>query len=154
MFKYKIIQEDNNTKAKLTYEFTANNEDEMVEELNCFMSSIGFAQSGYLSLVQDDDSLYDDIDSEVQDSFNFGKPEINPEIETYKNFEFPFDNNMYEEGQGQTEYTFVSNDADKIAENSKQLSSTWPFPLDRPSQPTFRVDSIYVSDNANVSYGA
>ena len=57
---------------------------------------------------------------------------------------------MYGEGQGQTEYTFVSDDADSIAEKT-QLSSTWPFPMDRPSQPTFRVDSIY-ENNANVSY--
>ena len=156
-FKYTIIQENRDTKNKLTYEFAAQDEHEMVEELNCFMHSIGFSESGNLQLTNnDDDFLYDDLESEVQDSFDFGKPEINPEIESYKNFEFPldrnyYDTNMYEEGQGQTEYTFVSDDADSIAEKSKQLASTWPFPLDRPSEQTFRVDSIYETD-ANVSY--
>ena len=47
-YKYTIIQENRNTKNKLTYEFAANDEDEMVEELNSFMHSIGFAESGNL----------------------------------------------------------------------------------------------------------
>ena len=144
-YKYTIIQENTNTKNKLTYEFVANDENEMVEEFNSFMVSIGFAQSGYLSLVNDNDNgLYDDIDSEVEQSNNWK----DPEIESYKNFEFP----LHEEGQGQTDYTFVSSDADSIAEKSNQLASTWPFPLDRPSQPTYRVDSIYETDKNEPSF--
>lgn len=144
-YKYTIIQENTNTKNKLTYEFVANDENEMVEEFNSFMVSIGFAQSGYLSLVNDNDNgLYDDIDSEVEQSYNWK----DPEIESYKNFEFP----LHEEGQGQTDYTFVSSDADSIAEKSNQLASTWPFPLDRPSQPTYRVDSIYETDKNEPSF--
>ena len=80
-FKYTIIQENRDTKTKLTYEFAAQDEHEMVEELNCFMHSIGFAESGYLMLTDNQDqSLYDDLDSEVQDSFDFGRSEINPEM--------------------------------------------------------------------------
>ena len=144
-YRYTIIQENTNNKTKLTYEFAANDENEMVEEFNSFMVSIGFAQSGYLSLVDDNDvGLYDDIDSEVQESYDWK----NPEIESYKNFEFP----LHKEGQGQTEYTFVSSDADSIAEKSKQLHSTWPFPLDRPSEQTYRVDSIYDTNNEDKTY--
>ena len=145
-YKYTIIQENTDTKTRLTYEFSANDENEMVEEFNSFMVSIGFAQSGYLTLVNDtDNSLYDDLDSELNE---YEEEYRNPEIETYKNFEFP----LHEEGQGQTEYTFVSSDADSIAEKSKQLSSTWPFPLDRPSEQTYRVDSIYETNNDDKTY--
>lgn len=155
-YKYTIIQENNNTKTRLTYEFAANDEDDMVTELNCFMNSIGFVESGYLALINDEE-FDDDLDSEVEETIHFGKSEINPELESYKNFEFPIgynkDYEMYGEGQGQTEYTFVSDDADKIAEQSKNIYSTWPFPLDRPSGQTYRVDdSIYNTDNANVLY--
>ena len=83
-------------------------------------------------------------DAEVEQSNNWK----DPEIESYKNFEFP----LHEEGQGQTDYTFVSSDADSIAEKSNQLASTWPFPLDRPSQPTYRVDSIYETDKNEPSF--
>ena len=38
-YKYTIIQENTNTKNKLTYEFVANDENEMVEEFNSFMVS-------------------------------------------------------------------------------------------------------------------
>ncbi len=151
-YRYIIIQENTVNRTKLTYEFTANDENEMTDEFNTFMDSIGFAQSGYLTFVNDIDQEFDDIDSEVNEYEEYK----NPEMETYKNFEFPldrnyYDTNMYEEGKGQTEYTFVSDDADSIAEKSNQLTSSWPFPLDRPSEQTFRVDSIYET-NANVSY--
>ena len=151
-YRYIIIQENTVNRTKLTYEFTANDENEMTDEFNTFMDRIGFAQSGYLTFVNDIDQEFDDIDSEVNEYEEYK----NPEMETYKNFEFPldrnyYDTNMYEEGKGQTEYTFVSDDADSIAEKSNQLTSSWPFPLDRPSEQTFRVDSIYET-NANVSY--
>jgi len=138
-YKYTIIQENTDNKARLTYEFSANDEIEMVDELNCFMVSIGFGQSGYLTLIPNDDGLYDDIDSEVNEYNDY----VNPEVQDYMNFEFPV-----EHGQGQTEYNFNSLDADKIVEKS-QSAATFAFPLDRPSQPTYRVDSIYETNNSD-----
>ena len=145
-YKYTIIQENTDNKARLTYEFSANDETEMVDELNSFLSSIGFDQSGYLSLIPIDDGLYDDIDSEVEEYSDH----INPEVQDYMNFEFPV-----EYGQGQTEYNFVSTDTDKIAEMS-QSAASFPFPLDRPSQSTYRVDSIYETNSNDETkyYGA
>ena len=43
-YKYTIVQENVDNKSRLTYEFSAEDETEMVEELNSFMVSIGFAQ--------------------------------------------------------------------------------------------------------------
>jgi len=141
-YKYTIIQEEKTSKSKLTYEFSANDEDDLVQELNCFIRSIGYTESGYLTLVNEDDALYDDLDSEVEQS----DKSRNPEVEDFMNFEFT-------EGQGQTEYTFTSSDADKIADKSESIASTWPFPLDRPSDQTYRVDSMYET-NGKGYYGA
>ena len=62
--------------------------------------------------------------------------------------------NFYEEGSGQTSSPFEAVVADQVSWNEKypnSLYATWPFPgsklsedidiSDRPSQPTFRVDS-------------
>ena len=108
-YKYTITQENKDNKARLTYEFSADDETEMVEELNTFMVSIGFAQSGFLQLVDDEDVI-DDYDSE---------------------------------SEGQTEYGY--SDQTNIYVD-QQL---YPYPMDRPSQATYRVDSY---DTANVQY--
>jgi len=155
-YKYTIIQENKITKNKLTYEFAANDETEMVDEFYSFMRSVGFCESGYLTLVNDqDDSLYDDLESEVNKTYS---NDVNPEMETYKNFEFSLEENINydscDDGQGQTEYTFTSSDADKIADKSESLASTWPFPLDRPSNETYRVDSLYETNGTKGYYGA
>ncbi len=156
-YKYIIIQEENNNKTKLTYEFTASDEDDLVEELNTFIRSIGYTESGYLTLVNDEE-FEDDLESEVEDSINFGRSEMNPDIETYKNFEFPL--SSYEEGQGQMDYNYTpdyeqTNQYEMYGKN--EVTATFPFPLDRPSQSTYRVDSIYNTDTSNVQheyYGA
>ena len=158
MYKYTIIQEQKETKTKLTYEFSASDEDDLVEELNSFIRSIGFTESGYLTLVNDEE-FEDDLDSEVENTIPFGKPdvhEINPELEGFKNFEYPL--SSYEEGQGQLDYTYTPDyEQTNKYEMYGDLPSTWPFPMDRPSQPTFRVDSDSLYNNANVQhdyYGA
>jgi len=127
-YKYTIIQENTNDKSKVTLEFDATDEDAFVENVTSFMHMVGWNDGGHLEIVNTD-SLYDDIDSEVSDTIDWK----DPEIESYKNFEFPLD----KEGGGQMDYTFTSSDMDSI--------------VDRPSQPTYRVDSIYET-NANVSY--
>ena len=139
-YKYTITQENTNNKTRLTYEFSAEDETDMVEELNTFMVSIGFAQSGFLQLVDDGEDLIDDLDSEVREFYGESR---NPDVEGFMNFEFP-------EGQGQTDYNFYSSDMEMIAEKSQengQTYSSWPFPLDRPSQSTYRVDSIYTTNS-------
>ena len=81
--------------------------------------------------------MYEDLDSEVENTIPFGKPaqfEINPELEGFKNFEFDY---THEVGDGQR-YSLY------------ETGATWPFPLDRPSQPTLRIDSE--EDSSNVSY--
>ena len=136
-YKYTITQENNDNKARLTYEFSAQDETEMVEELNTFMVSIGFAQSGFLQLVDDEDMI-DDYDSESESIYSDfpWASEVNPEMESYKNFEYPH-------GEGQTEYGY--SDQTNIYVD-QQL---YPYPMDRPSQATYRVDSY---DTANVQY--
>ena len=109
-YKYTIVQENVNDKTKTTFEFSANDEDDFVDNITSFMNMVGWIEGGNLEVVYEDD-----YDSEV--SYTYDSAEMNPQLETYKNFEFPLDN--------------------------KELSSTWPFPADRPSQPTYRVDSIY-----------
>ena len=139
-YKYTIIQENVDNKSRLTYEFSAEDETEMVEELNSFMVSIGFAQSGFLQLVDDEDVI-DDYDSE-SDSIYGDFPwvnGVNPEMESYKNFEYPH-------GEGQTEYGY-SDQTDQT--NIYVNQATFPFPMDRPSQATYRVDSY---DTAKVQY--
>ena len=140
-YKYTIVQENVNDKNKVTFEFTSVDEDEFVDNISSFMNMVGWNEGGRLEMVNTS-SLYDDIDSEVQDSFDFGKPEINPELESFKNFEFPIGNNkdyeMYGEGKGQMDYTFTSSDMDSI--------------VDRPSQPTYRVDSIYTTNGDEPTY--
>jgi len=76
----------------------------------------------------------------------------------YEGISFDDDNqfsfNFYEEGGGQTSSPFEAVVADQVSWNEKypnSLYATWPFPdsklsedidiSDRPSQPTFRVDS-------------
>ena len=60
-------------------------------------------------------------------------------MESYKNFEYPH-------GEGQTEYGY-SDQTDQT--NIYVNQATFPFPMDRPSQATYRVDSY---DTANVQY--
>ena len=138
-YKYTIVQENVNDKNKVTFEFTSVDEDEFVDNISSFMNMVGWNEGGRLEMVNTD-SLYDDIDSEVHDSFDFGKPEINPELESFKNFEFPI-TPTYESGGGQMDYIFTSSDMDSI--------------IDRPSQPTYRVDSIYtINGDEPTYYGA
>ena len=151
-YKYTITQEESTLRTKLTYEFSANDEDDLVEELNCFIRSIGYTESGYLTLVNEDDCLHDDLESEVEQSVNYR----NPEVEGFMNFEFA------EEGQGQTDYNFTAEDVDTIADKASFYQTPqFPFPLDRPSQPTYRVDSGLYSNteyqlnkSSNGYYGA
>jgi len=126
-YKYTITQENVDNKSRLTYEFSAEDETEMVEELNSFMVSIGFAQSGFLQLVDDEDMI-DDFDSESESIYGNYDNQINPNMESYKNFEYPY-----------------SEDQTNIYVNQ----ATFPFPMDRPSHETYRVDSY---DTANVQY--
>lgn len=150
-YKYTIIQEHTDTRTKLTYEFSAHDEDDMVDEFNTFMKSIGFAESGYLTLVNDED-IDDDLDSEVMDSFDFGRSEMNPELEGFKNFEFPV-----EEGKGQLYNPYVTqNHQYELYGDIKpeELAATWPFPLDRPSESTYRVDSNYDYESNVTYYGS
>jgi len=131
-YKYTIVQENINDKNKVTFEFTSVDEEEFVDNISSFMNMIGWNEGGHLEMVNTD-SLYDDIDSEVVDTMDWK----DPEIESYKNFEFPLDN----EGKGQMDYTFTSSDMDSI--------------VDRPSQPTYRVDSIYtINGDEPTYYGA
>jgi hypothetical protein len=76
-------------------------------------------------------SLYDDIDSEVD---QYDSNYRNPEVEGFMNFEFPLE----KEGKGQMDYSFTSSDMDSI--------------VDRPSQPTYRVDSIYTTNGDEPTY--
>ena len=122
-YKYSIVQENINDKSRVTFEFTSVDEDEFVDNISSFMNMVGWNEGGRLEMVNTS-SLYDDIDSEVQDSFDFGKPEINPELESFKNFEFPIGHNkdyeMYDEGKGQMDYTFTSSDMDSIVDRPSQ----------------------------------
>ena len=141
MYKYTIIQEDVSSKSKLSYEFSAHDEDEFVENITSFMHSTGWIIDGSLEINYED---FDDIDSEVNE---YETEYRNPDVEGYKNFEFPI-------GSGQMHYNFDASDMDNIYESSQQ---TFDFPMDRPSQPTYRIDSLYeVSNTANASlyYGA
>jgi len=86
------------------------------------------------SLRQEYDSIYEGVSVDnTDDQFSF---------------------NFYEEGKGQTSSPFEAVVADQVSWNEKypnSLYATWPFPdsklsedidiSDRPSQPTFRVDS-------------
>ena len=144
-YKYSIVQENINDKSKVTFEFTAVDEDEFVDNISSFMNMIGWNEGGRLEMVNTS-SLYDDIDSEVNE---YDSNYRNPEVEGFMNFEFP----LHEEGKGQMDYTFTSADADSIAEkHPNSLYATWPFPSDRPSQPTYRVDSIYTTNGDEPTY--
>ena len=148
-YKYTIVQENNNDKTKLSFEFSASDEDEFVENITSFMHSARRIHDGTIKVDYD---IYDQLDSELTEYTNEYR---NPDVEGFMNFE-------YTEGQGQTEYNFNSNDMEKIAEKSQKNSQTyasWPFPLDRPSQSTYRVDSIYTTGSDEPSsdtklYGA
>ncbi|WP_286930365.1 hypothetical protein [Marinobacter sp.] len=148
-YKYTIVQENTANKTKMSYEFAAQGEDDLVEELNVFMSSIGFANSGYLAFVEDED-IIDDVDSESESIYSTFNSDVNPDVETYRNFEFPI--SSYDEaGQGQVDYNYTS-DYEQTYNGYDLYSSsqaTFPFPMDRPSQATYRVDSF---DTANVQY--
>ena len=141
MYKYTIIQEDVSNKSKLSYEFSAHDEDDFVENITSFMHSTGWIIDGSLEINYED---FDDIDSEYNDYRN-------PDVEGFKNFEFP---PAVSVGSGQTHYSFDTSDMDNIYESSQQ---TFDFPMDRPSEQTYRIDSLYeVSNTANASlyYGA
>jgi len=96
-YKYTIVQENVNDKTKTTFEFSANDEDDFVDNITSFMNMVGWIEGGNLEVVYEDD-----YDSEV--SYTYDSAEMNPQLETYKNFEFP---------------------------------------IDRPAEQTYRVDSIY-----------
>ena len=141
-YKYTIVQENNNDKTKLSFEFLASDEDEFVENLTSFMHSVGWILDGSVKIDYEE---YDDLDSEVRefDGYPWAEKSRNPEVEGFMNFEFP-------EGQDQADYKFYSNDVEMIAEKSQENGQTyasWPFPLDRPSQSTYRVDSIYTTNS-------
>ena len=99
------------------------------------MHSAGWILDGSLGIDYDE---FDDLDSEV---LELSDEYVNPDIESYKNFEFPI-------GSGQMDYSYDSSDMNNIYENSQQ---TFDFPLDRPSQPTYRIDSLYSDNTANTS---
>ena len=123
-YKYSIVQENINDKSRVTFEFTSVDEDEFVDNISSFMNMVGWNEGGRLEMVNTS-SLYDDIDSEVD---QYDSNYRNPEVEGFMNFEFPLE----KEGKGQMDYSFTSSDMDSI--------------VDRPSQPTYRVDSIYTND--------
>ena len=129
-YKYSIVQENINDKSKVTFEFTSVDEDEFVDNISSFMNMIGWNEGGRLEMVNTC-SLYDDIDSEVNE---YDSNYRNPEVEGFMNFEYPLDR----EGKGQMDYTFTSSDMDSI--------------VDRPSQPTYRVDSIYTTNGDEPTY--
>ena len=129
-YKYSIVQENINDKSKVTFEFTAVDEDEFVDNISSFMNMVGWNEGGRLEMVNTS-SLYDDIDSEVNE---YDSNYRNPEVEGFMNFEYPLDR----EGKGQMDYTFTSSDMDNI--------------VDRPSQPTYRVDSIYTTNSDEPTY--
>ena len=135
MYKYTIIQENKDDKTKLSYEFSACDEHEFVDNITSFMHSAGWILDGSLGIDYDE---FDDLDSEV---LELSDEYVNPDIESYKNFEFPI-------GSGQMDYSYDSSDMNNIYENSQQ---TFDFPLDRPSQPTYRIDSLYSDNTANTS---
>ena len=86
------------------------------------------------------------------DSFDFGRSEMNPELEGFKNFEFPV-----EEGKGQLYNPYVTqNHQYELYGDIKpeELAATWPFPLDRPSESTYRVDSNYDYESNVTYYGS
>jgi len=135
-YKYTIVQENVNDKNKVSYEFTATDEDEFVDNITSFMNMVGWIDNGNLEIVYEDD-----YESEVD--YTYDTASLTPEAESFKNFEFP----LHDEGKGQMEYTFISDDMDSVVDKCQSLSSTWPFPADRPSQPTYRVDSIYTTND-------
>ena len=139
-YKYSIVQENINDKSKVTYEFTSVDEDEFVDNISSFMNMVGWNEGGRLEMVNTS-SIYDDIDSEVD---QYDTNYRNPEVEGFMNFEYPI-TPTYESGGGQMDYSFTASDMDSLA-------STWPFPADRPSQPTYRVDSIYTINEDEPSY--
>ena len=132
-YKYSIVQENMNDKNKVTFEFTAVDEDEFVDNISSFMNMVGWNEGGRLEMVNTS-SIYDDIDSEVNE---YDSNYRNPEVEGFMNFEYPI-TSTYDSGGGQMDYTFTSSDMDNI--------------VDRPSQPTYRVDSIYVTNDDEPSY--
>ena len=67
MYKYTIIQEDLSNKSKLSYEFSAHDEGEFVENITSFMHSTGWIIDGSLEVNYED---FDDIDSEYNDYRN------------------------------------------------------------------------------------
>jgi len=138
MFKYTIVQEDVNTKSKLSFEFSAHDEQDFTDNITSFMHSVGWIIDGSLTINYD---VFDDLDSEINETIDYR----NPDVEGFMNFEFPPGVPV---GSGQTEYTFDSSDLDNIYESSQELS---PFPMDRPSQPTYRIDSLYDTNTANTS---
>tara|TARA_R100001480_G_scaffold146922_1_gene145657 strand:- start:167 stop:604 length:438 start_codon:yes stop_codon:yes gene_type:complete len=142
-YKYTIVQENDNDKTKLSFEFSASDEDEFVENLTSFMHSAGWILDGSLKVDYDE---FDDLDSEVSEYSNEYR---NSDVEGFMNFEFP-------EGKNESLYNYTSDDMEMIAEKSQengQTYSTWPFPSDRPSQPTYRVDSIYATNSDEPSFG-
>ena len=50
-YKYTIVQENNNDKTKLSFEFSASDEDEFVENITSFMHSPGWILDGSLKIV-------------------------------------------------------------------------------------------------------
>ena len=129
-YKYSIVQENINDKSRVTFEFTSVDEDEFVDNISSFMNMVGWNEGGRLEMVNTS-SLYDDIDSEVD---QYDSNYRNPEVEGFMNFEFPLE----KEGKGQMDYSFTSSDMDSI--------------VDRPSQPTYRVDSIYTTNGDEPTY--
>ena len=129
-YKYSIVQENMNDKSRVTFEFTSVDEDEFVDNISSFMNMVGWNEGGHLEMVSTS-SLYDDIDSEVN---QYDSNYRNPEVEGFMNFEYPLDR----EGKGQMDYTFTSSDMDSI--------------VDRPSQPTYRVDSLYTTNGDEPTY--
>ena len=107
------------------------NNDEIQKVFDDIGQLIGLPSKG---LRQEYDSIYEGISVDsTNDQFTF---------------------NFYEEGGGQTSSPFEAVVADQVSWNEKypnSLYATWPFPdsklsedvdiSDRPSQPTFRVDS-------------
>ena len=142
-YKYTIVQENNIDKSKLSFEFSASDQDEFVENITLFMHSAGWILDGSLKIDYDE---FDDLDSEVSEYSNEYR---NSDVEGFMNFEFP-------EGNNENLYNYTSDDMEMIAEKSQengQTYSTWPFPSDRPSQPTYRVDSIYATNSDEPSFG-
>jgi len=59
-YKYTIVQENVNDKTKTTFEFSANDEDDFVDNITSFMNMVGWIEGGNLEVVYEDD-----YDSEV-----------------------------------------------------------------------------------------